>query len=170
MSSIDSKTIKSRPLHAKGEYLYTPKGDDVYYSLKKEYNPETQRDEIVKKSKISITEELQRSSNSYDLALLKKKYKMTGELPPDVGGYGDTDIDLTIFPDDIHGLYKARNQLQDKFNQLDPKLIAAYGSFENFVSSVYRGQVPESVQEYYQNKKNIEDLENLKKEIKGENA
>lgn len=142
--------------------VFTPLGDAKMPSLERVFNKESEKYEIVVKSEIDIQEELQRSSNSYDLAMLKAKYKLTGELPPDTGGYGDVDQDLTMFPDNIHELYKVRNKLQTYFEGLDPKLQATYGSFENYVTSIYSGQIPQATKDYYAALATEKELEALK--------
>ena len=142
-------------------FLFTPAGCNKIKSIAREFNKEKDCYEIVVKNEIDIQEEIQRSSNATDLALLRRKYQLTGEIPANTGGYGDIEQDLTMLPDNIHELYKARNKLQERFNKLDPELVRAYGDFDNFVSSIYKGKIPAEVQDYYKNQATAKKLKEL---------
>lgn len=156
---LQETKVKSQEM---SKFLFTPSGEKTFKSIAREFNKEKDCYEIVVKNEIDIQEEIQRSSNATDLAILKRKYQLTGEIPAQTGGYGDVEQDLTMLPDNIHDLYKARNKLQARFEQLDPELIRAYGDFDNFVTSIYRGVVPEAVKIYQQNKATAAELKKIK--------
>lgn len=105
---------------------------------KRVYVEELDRNIVKKVDETNITEFIQASKSSTDLATLQKRFIELGEIPaadPNlVSG-----VDTTIMPSDIHSLYAMVNDINGSFNKLPKAVQDVFGNSQAYLQAVLNG-------------------------------
>lgn len=139
------KKVEKKPIISK-KYL-TPVGNKIQpiYEL---YYDEKSRKELVKKvGEQDIDDFIQKSSNATDMAYLIREAQRTGQYPIDENAkYG---VDMTLMPTNIHELYKTTSDINKRFEGLDPKVQAAFGSAQAYKDAVLNGSAEKLIEQHF---------------------
>lgn len=113
------------------------------------YDESARRYFVKKTGQINLDETIQESKNASDIAILKKQYELTGQIPQSdptlING-----ADLVGVPQNIHELYDFYNHAEDKFNSLPEDLRKAFGGVQGFIKAINGGNVQDVYNRYIQ--------------------
>lgn len=113
------------------------------------YDDNARRYFVKKTGQINLDETIQESKNAADIAILKKQYELTGQIPQSdpslING-----ADLVGVPQNIHELYDFYNHAEDKFNSLPEGLRKAFGGVQGFINAINGGTVHDVYIRYIQ--------------------
>lgn len=145
-----SETKTKKKLTKDGEiitrsYFYTHPGDAIAPVFKRVYDENLKRDIVKVVDHFNLNEFVQSSASSVDLAILKKRALEMGESAGAFVG----DIDETLFPENIHDVYKFNSTLTEKFNGLEEGLKKQFGSVDKYRAAILNGSALDVAQKYY---------------------
>lgn len=121
--------------------LYTSIGSNIEPIYERVFNKETGKSLVVKTGEFDIDEYIQASNCKTDLAMLRQEMLATGQLPV----VGDEVVDATLFPENIHEVYDAVNQVDNVFNTLPDSVKALFKNKDDFMSSLIKGDYQQRV-------------------------
>lgn len=119
-------------------FPYTSAGNPITPVYKRVYDDKKKRMVVKKVKEINIDEFIQSSSNSTDLALLKRRYIELGEIPA-VNPGAPTYADLSTLPDNVHELYHLENLAQEKYDALPDAVKSLYNGSADWLNVVLQG-------------------------------
>lgn len=148
-------------------YINKP-GDPIVPRLKRVYHEKVKKEVVQKVGTLDIYEEIQASSNSTDLELLKRQALIDGQpIDPSGVGYG---VNFSGLPEDIHQAYKIANDVEAQFSKLPEELRTELfgGSSDKFVEAFMTNKFESMVMSYYGDKA-VKAAEEAKKKVEGGN-
>ena len=145
-----SETKTKKKITKDGEILKhnpfaTNSGNDIAPVYKKVYDQEKKREIVKVVDHFNINEFVQSSASTVDLAILKKRALEMGESAGAFVG----DIDETLFPENIHDVYKFNSTLTEKFNGLEEGLKKQFGSVDKYRAAILNGSALDVAQKYF---------------------
>lgn len=134
-----------------------------YVDIKKRVYDEKLKTHIVIKTgeKVDLSEQIKASDCLTDMALLKREKMRTGQIP-NVNPNIVSGVDLSIFPDSIHDVYRVHSEVNAKFNALSPEVRNAFGnSVDNFYTACMDGTAKLKISKHFESlsKKAQDDVE-----------
>lgn len=117
--------------------VYTPAGCSIAPVYKRVYDEELGRSIVKKVDETNITEFIQASKSSTDLATLQKRFMELGEIP--AADPTLTSVDTTVLPSDIHSLYNMVNDVNGNFNKLPESVQKVFGNAQNYLAAILDG-------------------------------
>lgn len=126
----------------------TPAGKKLQPVYKREYSEKFKKNIVVKSGEQDIYEFIQASASSTDLEILKREAVSSGieanVLPNAVYG-----IDTSIYPKNIHDLYRLSNNAKAIYDKYDDDTKAAFIDVNDFTESVVKGNAQTRIINYY---------------------
>lgn len=121
-----------------------PAGDVNAPVFKIVYDEKLKKNIVKQVDTFNIYEFIQASKSSTDLATLQKRWLELGEVPGGVLGF-DGDVDMTLYPCDIHGVYKMVNDVDGAFNRLPESIQKIFGNKDAYLKALLDGSFNASV-------------------------
>lgn len=112
-------------------------GSHIAPVYKRVYDEELKKMIVKKVDETDIYEFIQASKSTTDLANLQQRMIALGEIPAVDPTLGSND--LTVFPDNIHDVYKMVNDVDGSFNQLPDSVKSIFGTKEVYLQSLLDG-------------------------------
>lgn len=142
---VEVKEEKFSPI--KKKYI-TPCGQRMQPTYKKVYNEKLKREVVVRGEDMDIYEFIQMSASNSDIEMFKREALKTGieanVLPGAVYG-----VDTSMFPKDIHQLYRLANNSSEIFNGFDEQTKAAFKDVSDFNKCVLDGSAQERIRSHF---------------------
>lgn len=101
----------------------------------------------------NITEFIQASKSTTDLATLQKRFIELGEIPS-VDPTLSNNVDTAIMPSDIHSLYNMVNDVNGNFNKLPESVRNVFGNPQAYLAAILDGSVNSKITEAFSPKQN----------------
>ena len=112
-------------------------GSNIAPVYKRVYDEKLNKMIVKKVDETDIYEFIQASKSTTDLANLQQRMIALGEIPAVDPTLGSND--LTVFPDNIHDVYKMVNDVDGSFNQLPDSVKSIFGTKEVYLQSLLDG-------------------------------
>lgn len=122
-------------------------GSPIVPRYKRVYDEKLKRNVVKHVDDFNIDEFIQASSNSTELAILKKKFVELGEIP-NVSGVEPTYGDLSVMPDNVHELYHMQGKALDAFSKLPDNVKGAFASPDDLLNHIIQGDFTQVINTY----------------------
>ena len=116
----------------------TPAGNSIAPVYKRVFDDKLNRNVVKKVDTTNITEFIQASKSSTDLAALQKRFIALGEIP-NVDPNSQFGVDQTILPSDIHQLYQMVNDINSNYNKLPESVQKVFGNAKAYGDAILNG-------------------------------
>jgi hypothetical protein len=99
---------------------------------------------------VNLYEQIKASDCLTDMALLRKEKMRTGQIPV-VDSRFINGVDFSVYPDNIHEVYKVHSQVAERFASLSPEVQKAFNkSVDVFYSACMEGTAKNKITTHYQ--------------------
>ena len=112
---------------------------------KKVFDKDLNRMVVKQTGETDIYEFIQASKCSTDLATLQQRFIALGEIPAIDPSMGEND--LSIFPDNIHEVYKMANDVDGAYSKLPDSVKTIFGSSQAYMSALLDGSYLNKINE-----------------------
>lgn len=121
--------------------LYTDIGSNIQPVYERQFDEKTGKSLVVQTSTFDIDEYIQASNCQTDLAMLRAEMIATGQLPT----ITDEVVDATLFPENIHEVYKTINDVDKIYNDLPDSVKGIFKDKNAFLSALIDGSYQSKV-------------------------
>ena len=139
----------------------TPAGNSIAPVYKRVYDEKLDRQIVKQVDTTNITEFIQASKSSTDLAALEKRFIALGEIP-NVDPNSQFGVDQTILPSDIHQLYNMVNDINSNYNKLPESVQKVFGTAKAYGEAILNGTAGTILADAFAQKPQVEKKEEVK--------